>query len=202
MKLFTAGIMVLTSLTLSAATYRLNYNGNNLMRGNSKILLKQELKKSYPSLRVNQLELKRVTLVAKSAKGNATAKLKVGNFTSREEIIDGNRRDFNSKGQFHRINFESPRRDKGAWQVLMKGNIKVKAIIIRTDDARRPGNDNNRNVTRTCQFRLEFFWGDDISTFSARATGPRGSGVLARACQKAQERCEAARFPATQCSKL
>jgi hypothetical protein len=47
-----------------------------------------------------------------------------------------------------------------------------------------------RQVTRTCRATLHRRNGRRIDSFSAQATGRRGSGVKGRACQKALRRCE------------
>ena len=169
-------------------------------KGQNTIYIKQELKKQFPRLKIAKWDLKRVVLVAKSKKGQGKAYLQVGRFDSRTEFIDGNRFDFQDRGYFHRIPFEAPRRDNGKWQIHLKGNVKVKKIVVvaKKDQPARP------HVTKKCGFVLETVWGKDIKKFYAQASGPKGSGVQANACQKAKKKCKAfqGEIPLTQCHKL
>lgn len=171
-----------------------------LFKGQNTIFLKRELKNQFPRLNLKNWDLKRVVLVAKSKRGQGQAYLQVGGFDSRIEFVDGNRFDFDNRGNFHRIPFEAPRRDNGKWQIHLQGRIKVKKVVVvaRRDQAPAP------RVTKECGFVLETIWGKDIRKFYATASGPRGTGVQANACQKARRKCMnlQAEIPLTQCQKL
>ena len=123
--------------------------------------------------------------------------MQIGRQDSRVETIDGNGYDFRQPGNYHRVVFASPGRDGGKWQIHMKGRIKVdKVVLIAQKKApRRP------QVTRSCTVQFETIWGKDIKRFSASATGPKGSGVAAKACEKALNKCEKLEdeIPLTQC---
>lgn len=171
--------------------------GDQIFQNQSVIRLKQEIKKRHPRINFNNWDLKRVVLVAKSARGFGEASLKVGRRGSRIETVDGNRFDFRRRGHYHRVAFFAPGSDRGKWQIHMQGRIKVKKVIVvaQRKRSRRP------RVTRQCSAVLETFWGKDIEKFSAKAQGPRGSGVKAKACQKAMRRCQVFqnKLPITQC---
>ncbi len=196
-----AGLLLLTSVSVSAQMRQLeiDYNGREFS-GQTTLKLKQELSRAYPRLNLDRADLERVVLVAKSRAGNAQARLLVGRYDSRIEQIDGNRFDYNSAGNFHRIPFEAPNRDNGVWQIEMRGNIKVKKVLVNVImERQRPV-----QVTRECGYVLETVWGKDIRKFRASASGVQGSGVLARACEKARKQCLAFShdLPLTQCNKL
>lgn len=196
-----AGLLLLTSVSVSAEMRQLeiDYNGQEF-RGETTLKLKQEIKRAYPRLDIERAELERVVLVAKSKAGNAQARLLVGRYDSRIEQIDGNRWDFDTAGNFHRIPFEAPNRDNGVWQIEMRGNIKVKKVLVDVMmECRRP-----QQVTRECGYVLETIWGKDIKKFRSTETGPEGSGVQARACQQARKKCEALSdsVPLSKCTKL
>lgn len=166
----------------------------------STIFLKQELKKLRPRMNFENWDLKRVVLVAKSARGFGEAYLQIGRDQSRIETVDGNHFDFQSNGNYHRIPFRSPGPDAGKWQLHMKGRIKVKKVLVvaQRKAPRRP------QVTRSCSYVLETVWGKDIKKFSAEATGIVGSGVQSDACKKALNKCNRLQreIPLTQCNKL
>ncbi len=196
-----AGLLLLSSFSVAAQMRQLeiDFHGQEF-RGQTTLKLKQEIKRAYPRLNLERAELERVVLVAKSRAGQAQARLLVGRYDSRIEQIDGNRFDFNSAGHFHRIPFEAPNRDNGVWQIEMRGNIKVKKVLVNVwMERQRPV-----QVTKECGFVLETVWGKDIRKFHASATGIQGSGVQARACEKARKQCIAFShdIPLTKCSKL
>lgn len=169
-------------------------------QGQSTIYLKQEIKKLRPRIDFTNWDLKRVVLVAKSARGYGSAYLQTGREQSRHETVDGNPRSFRSHGDYHRIPFPAPGRDNGVWQIHMQGNIKVNKVVavMERKAPRRP------MVTRSCSYVLETVWGQDIKKFHAQSTGPQGSGVAADACQKAYRKCNRAQdeIPLTRCNKL
>ena len=174
--------------------------GGQIFKGQSVLFLKQEITKKHPRINFKKWDLKRVVLVAKSARGFGEAHLKVGRDESRIETIDGNRPDFRNQGNYHRISFRSPGPDQGKWQIHLKGNIKVKKVIIvaQKKAPRRP------QVTRSCQVVLETVWGKDIRKFSGQATGTQGTGVARQACKKAMNKCNRLQneVPLTRCQVL
>lgn len=203
------GLFVLTGAAVLAQDrqFEINYQDREFT-GQSVLKLKQDLNRAYPRLNLNNRELERVVLVAKSRGGNAEARLVVGRFDSRVEQIDGNPRDFRAAGSFHRIPFEAPNRDNGVWQIEMRGNIKVKKVIVTLARDVAPPRPNR--VTRQCGYVLETVWGQDIRRFTATATGIARSGVQAKACEHARKQCIAFQrdlplsrdLPLTRCVKL
>lgn len=111
----------------------LQMNNRGLYQGNSTIYLKQMLQNQYGVMPRN-FELERVVLVAKTRQGRGTAALKVGNWTSYPERVNGNPYDFNSNEPytFDRVRFEnnSGRFNDGVWQLLLRGNFKVKRVVV------------------------------------------------------------------------
>jgi hypothetical protein len=179
--------------------FELDFYGQ-VFQQQSKIFLKQEIKKIRPNFNPSKWDLKRVVLVAKSAAGFGQAYLQTGRDQSRVETVDGNRPDFRSNGNYHRVVFPAPGQDQGNWQIHMQGRIKVKKVnlILVKKQPRRP------NVTRKCSYVLETVWGKDIRKFHAQAQGPKGSGVAAKACKKAYNKCNRLQneIPLTKCNKL
>lgn len=191
-----------SSAAPAAQNRRLVLNfGNQIFRQQTQIKLKQEVKRQYPNFNFQKFDLVRAVLVAKSKKGYGQAYLKVGAYESRIETIDGNRFDFPSNANYQRTIFTAPQpNNRGVWQLFMKGHIKVKRIVL---IAKRK-HQQRRQVQRQCQFVLETVWGKDIRKFSAQAQGLFGSGVKAKACQKARRKCASFQreIPLTQCTKL
>lgn len=206
MKFMVTALVMMMALTAQARpgrgeNQRLEIDfGGQLFRGESTIFLKQEIQRKHPRINFNKWDLKRVVLVAKSARGFGEAYLQTGREQSRVETVDGNRSDFQSRGNYHRIPFPAPGQDKGKWQIHMKGRIKVKKVIVvaQKKQPRRP------QVTRSCSVVLETVWGKDIKKFHAQAQGPRGTGVAAQACSKAMRKCQRLQneIPLTQCQVL
>ncbi|MCF8058989.1 MAG: hypothetical protein K9K67_06820 [Bacteriovoracaceae bacterium] len=204
MKTCLTALAMMMALSVSAnlgqnERVEINYGGQ-VFQGQNTLFLKKEVTKLYPRINFQNWDLKRVVLVAKSARGFGEAYLKVGRDESRIETIDGNRFDFNDPGNFDRIPFVASGPDNGVWQIHLKGRIKVKkvALILQKKAPRRV------QVTRTCQVVFETVWGKDIRKFSGEATGPKGSGVAAQACKQAMNKCNRLKneVPLTQCKVL
>lgn len=109
----------------------LHFDGQQF-RQQSKLFLKQELKRQH-GINVQNFKLNRVRLVAKSRNGNGRAKLVVGQNQTRNEFINGSPRDFryDDRNTWDRVNFRNPsRRSQGNWQIHMRGNIKVKKVVV------------------------------------------------------------------------
>ena len=184
----------------SVQRFVLRYDGE-VFRGQSTIYLKREIRNQHPHMRLRNLHLERVVVVAKSARGNGLVYLQTGAYRSREELIDGNRHDFLGQGQYFRIPFSSPRSGLGPWQLHLRGKIKIKKIIVIVSGR---GGGHGFFVTRRCGYVLEYVWGKDLDRFFATASGRIGSGVMSRACEKAKRKCRRARRNSflTRCVKL
>lgn len=180
----------------TAIAERVTFNFNErIYRNKSTIGLKQLIRNRFPRVNLNQIELNRVTLVAKSARGGASAILFVGNNSSRRINIPGNRFDFQNPGNYFRINFISPRRRSvGRWQIQMNGHIKVRRIIV--DFNRRT--DNNRS--RQCTYVLETNRGRNLRFFTARARANNARQAKRIACRRAKNECLRYDTRLTRCS--
>lgn len=127
----TLASMLLASSSF-AATYVLHYNKHIKTNGGVKTLkLKNKLQNAYGA-NTNQLELKSVILVAKSKHGNGKALLKVGNATTGFKVVPGQPFKFHQAGYFYQKVFFNPKANSnGVWQLKLKGNFKVKRVIVK-----------------------------------------------------------------------
>ncbi len=125
------------------------------LRGMNTLKLKRLIKQQNPSVNLQMVNLKSVTLVAKSKQGRGQATLVVGQSASYPETVSGNPRMFRSmnRGSYTPITLQNPSYDSmGKWQIELRGNIKVKEIIIKMNNSRLPrgprGPRNPRNPRR------------------------------------------------------
>lgn len=122
-------------------------------RGEETLKLKQLLKQAAPNLDLSEMELEKVTLVAKSKAGNGRATLSVGQSANYPSLIPGGQREFQSSAArtFHQVELKNSLDSKGPWQIDLKGNIKVSKIIVKLKGAqshiptRRSGRSGRRN---------------------------------------------------------
>lgn len=106
----------------------------------STIFLKRSLKEQYPWVKVSDLELKKVVLVAKSKKGRGGAGLRVGKWATDMNEVGGNPRSFhkNGKNSFDRVKFWNPSNSsRGQWQLGLRGNVIVRKIVLVVDNHKR-----------------------------------------------------------------
>ncbi len=121
-------------LHVATATKRVRIEmGDRLMTQDSVIALKRELQRLGHDVR--RADLKRVVLVAKSRAGHAQAKLVVGpNGGSAAQSIGqaqaGLGFQSNRPRSYNRIPFRHQGNSDGRWQIQMRGQIKVKAVIV------------------------------------------------------------------------
>lgn len=112
------------------------------------IYLKKELRKRFPGVDISRLELRKAIVVAKSRKGHGTVQLRVGkNLTDRTEI-GGSPRTFHSSGRnsFDRLQLQSPSHSsKGPWQLLLRGNIILRKIVLVVDSDRHSQKSDQHN---------------------------------------------------------
>jgi hypothetical protein len=124
MKTFITLLAVMMTLTAQARpgrgqNQRLEIDfGGQLFTGQSTIFLKREIQRKHSRINFNKWDLKRVVLVAKSARGFGEAYLQTGRQQSRIETVDGNRFDFQNRGNYHRIPFRAPGQDNGKSSLL------------------------------------------------------------------------------------
>ncbi|NQZ00731.1 MAG: DUF3011 domain-containing protein [Bdellovibrionales bacterium] len=135
--------------------------GDQVYRGESTIPLKRLIRRQYPNVNFDNWNLLRVRLVAKSRRGRGRASLVVGGWQSYDERIGGRPVDFDwdQPRSFDRIVFQNNARRRegnGRWQIQMRGNIKVRRVVIVAERKRRGGG----GVVRThCAS-----WGDNYNT--------------------------------------
>lgn len=104
------------------------------------IFLKRSLKEQYPWVRVSDLELKKVVLVAKSKKGRGGAGLRVGKWVSDLSEVGGSPKSFhdNGKNSFDRVKIWNPSHSsRGPWQLGLRGNVVVREIVLVVDNHKR-----------------------------------------------------------------
>lgn len=119
--------------------------GNQQYRGESTIPLKRLMRSQYPNVNLDNFKLERVRLVAKSRQGRGQAKLVVGQWQSSNERVDGRPIDWdwNNRNSYDRIVFHNGARrgdNQGRWQLHMRGNFKVRRIVLVLKRKRRGGN--------------------------------------------------------------
>jgi hypothetical protein len=118
----------------------LDFDDNYYHAGKGKtatLLLKHELRRQYPRLKVKNFKLRKVVLVAKSKRGHGTAQLLVGNNASHPERINGFPAQYhdNRGYSFDRVPFHNPSRaSDGRWQIVLQGNLVVRKVILVLDD--------------------------------------------------------------------
>jgi hypothetical protein len=119
------------------------------LRGQNTIKLKQELKMQYPGINPKMLKLKSVKLVAKSKQGRGKATLVVGQDQSYPEIIGGDPYDFHDSARYtyDKVMMTNPSYDsQGKWQVHLKGNIKVKKVVLIVSKKRQQQRDQKVKI--------------------------------------------------------
>jgi len=139
-----AASVLMSSTAMAAQRYVLNLNDAEFS-GRSVIPLKQLLKRQH-GIRVERFDLEQVSMMAKSKHGRATGALKVGNFRSGEQRIHGDPRSYrnDSPFTFDRLSFfNNARRDRGEWQIVLEGNVKVRRIVVVLDRERRDERDRD-----------------------------------------------------------
>ncbi len=117
----------------------LKFHGERFQQ-QSKLFLKQELQRQH-GIRVQNFKLNKVRLVAKSRNGNGRAKLVMGQDQTQMKYINGHPQDFhyNDRDTWDRVNFRNPSyNSRGNWQIHMRGNIKVKRVVVWLERKRRP----------------------------------------------------------------
>lgn len=135
-------ITVLLLLTLpmtamaSGDRYVLDFNDSHIRghRGEAAtIYLKKSLKDQYPWLRISDLDLQKVVLVAKSKRGHGGAALRVGKWTTDRYEVGGEPWLFQDDRRYtyDKIRFRNPSRNSnGPWQLHLRGNFKVRKVIV------------------------------------------------------------------------
>lgn len=129
-------------------------------RGQNTLYLKREIRNQHPRVRVRDLKLESVRLVAKSKLGRGTATLNVGGRSSYAETINGSQYDFDSSDRwtFDRVDlYPSGRRTSGAWQIDLRGNIKVREVVlfVRDNGSYNPRPNPRPNPRRSELIRCE-----------------------------------------------
>ncbi len=129
-------LTVLMTAMASGERYVLDFNDSHIRgyRGDAAtIYLKKSLKAQYPWLQISDLELKKVVLVAKSKRGHGGAELRVGKWTTDTYEVGGEPWLFQDDRRYtyDKIRFRNPSRDSsGPWQIKLRGNFKVKKVVV------------------------------------------------------------------------
>lgn len=118
----------------------LEYNDSHIRshRGEpATLFLKKALRDQYPWVDVDDLELRRVVLIAKSRHGRGEAQLRVGHRMTDMYQVDGGSGRFHDdrRNTFDRIHFSNPSYDSnGPWQIDMLGNFIVNKVVLEVDN--------------------------------------------------------------------
>ena len=117
-------------------TIELDYNHSHY-KGQNTLFLKNQLKKQYPNIDLSKYRLKSATLFAKTKFGRGTAQLKSGDKFTRKVKVGGRPENFRKYHHYYRNRFLSPNRHaKGPWQFKLRGNFKVKKVIVELERKR------------------------------------------------------------------
>jgi len=131
-----AGFALSSTLALAdepAERFVLDLNGReyNSQQGEDTIPLKAMIRQKYGDQDLEDADLVRVAVVAKSQFGRAQLSLLVGTDLSRPEIIQGSPQEYARPGGFARYLFASPGRESaGVWQLKLQGNVKIERIAV------------------------------------------------------------------------
>ena len=137
--MFVACLILLTvplSAMASRERYVLDFNDTQIRgyKGDAAtIFLKKSLKAQYPWVRIDNMKLEKVVLVAKSKMGHGRAELRVGNWQTDMFRVSGSPQLFHDSGRyaFDRLRFQNPSKNsKGPWQIELKGNFIVRKIVL------------------------------------------------------------------------
>lgn len=106
--------------------------GDQIMTQQSTIFIRQELERmGYDTRRA---DLRRVVLVAKSRAGHGQGKLQVGNNPSVTQDIEEAQNGLGFQSDrplsYNQVLFRNTGDSQGVWQLHLRGNIKVKALIV------------------------------------------------------------------------
>lgn len=128
--------------------------GDRVYRDHSVLTLRQFIESQHPRIDLENWNLEKVRLVAKSHIGKGQARLVVGNWKSHQQTVAGRPVDWdwNHPRSFDRVDFYNQvRNDDGKhWQIHLDGNFKVRKVIITAKRERRRG---GRTVFENCSSR-------------------------------------------------
>ena len=117
----------------------LRMNGREYFGRNTLYLKRMINRLCDDTLPLGRLRLAGVKLVAKSRMGLGYARLRVGPNEGRRHRIGGFSRDYGHRGQFDRVMMRNPSRfgnSRGVWQIKLRGNIRVRKVVILLDHGR------------------------------------------------------------------
>ena len=147
LQILCGALLILLTLPISAMAsqerYVIDFNDSHIRghRGEkATIYLKKSLKAQYPWVRLSDLELEKVVLVAKSKKGRGGAELRVGKWSTDMYGVDGEPRQFHERGRytFDKVRFWNPSKNSnGQWQLGLKGNLIVRKVVLIVRDHHR-----------------------------------------------------------------
>jgi len=125
-------LAAMTTTSQAGHSERVRLDLNRHVKGQGTIYLKQELRRQV-GLRAANFDLDSVRVIAKSRHGQGTVELMVNNRSQDFSRVNGHPRDFheNSPRSFDRIELENyARRDRGPWQIQVRGNVIVRAVVL------------------------------------------------------------------------
>lgn len=130
------------------------------IKGKNVIFLKKALKDQYPHINLHNQHLKSIVVVGKSKHGHGEVSMRLKDWVSAPETIAGNRYDFRRDTQhtFDYITLDNTQHySHGRWQLLLKGNFKIRKVILVMED--------NRLATKN-------WWQPIQANFAPRKKGP------------------------------
>lgn len=101
-------------------------------QGQDTVPLKALINRQHGRIDLQNYDLKRVAVFAKSRAGQGQISLVTGQDISQAQRIAGNPRDYRVDGQYYsRYVFTSPGLEaRGVWQLKLQGNIKIDRIVV------------------------------------------------------------------------
>ncbi|MBT3236625.1 MAG: hypothetical protein HN353_11780 [Bdellovibrionales bacterium] len=172
MTLVAAAVWGLTSSADALGRERVQLSfGGQQFRGQQTIKLRQKLRQQHGIVSQGR-QLVAAVVVGKSKHGMGTVKLKVGGALSYAQTLDGYPSEFNRGGNFYRVRIQNPQsyNSQGVWQLKLKGNIKIKKVVLILED--------NFVGGRRCSAEMQTRRGRTIDTFTARN------------CRRAMAKCQ------------
>lgn len=139
-KLLTGLIASLLAATSFAFTNEVTLDFQDAhIKGENVIFLKKALKDQYPNLDLHNQYLKNIVVIGKSKHGYGQVQMRVKNWVSSPKVVDGNKYDFH-KHSDRSFDYVTLRNDRyysdGRWQLLTKGNFKIRKVILVMEDDR------------------------------------------------------------------
>jgi len=158
--------------------------GGQVFRGQQTVALKRLAKSQNPGLNFRNATLRRVKVVASSARGRGQISLTVGQNTSYPQIAQ---QDFG--GQVNKMVFMNPSySSQGKWQLQTRGNIQIKKIVLIVSGV-NGGYQPPISYQEQCSVNLLTRRGRLLNSFIGHGVGMTLGHAKQNACSQAMQQC-------------